>query len=113
MAKQEILTPSRDLEPEDLERLEKLASLLEQVPGVRSARAWTRVPTRARVYVELVSRNRQRCFDQEAGRRLVVHLDTRMQYTSPWAGGMTRDWHAKNGTWDRIQEIAKRVLLAF
>jgi hypothetical protein len=110
MRKESPLKPLRPLE--DMSKLETLAALLREVPGVLNAHAWVRVPVKSRVYVELKKRNRQRCWDLEAGRRLTIHNDASMEYTSPWAGAMTRNWHEENKTWERIRDATYCHLLA-
>jgi hypothetical protein len=84
------------------EVIQTLAAKIGEIPGVLVANPWTRVPIKQRVYVDLKKRNRQRCWDLGAGRRLIVHADGRMQWAGEWAGAMTRDWHSANRTWERI-----------
>ena len=92
------------------EVIRALATKISEVPGVLAADPWTRVPIKQRVYVDLKKRNRQRCWDLGAGRRLIVHANGRMQWAGEWAGAMTRDWHHANGTWSRIEQCVAQVL---
>lgn len=88
----------------DTQSLCALAAEISQLPGVLRAMPWTRVPIKQRIYVDLKKRNRQHHWDLGAGRRLIVHADGKMEWSGPWAGAMTRDWHKTNGTWDRIEQ---------
>lgn len=94
------------------ELIQTLAATIAQVPGVLAANAWTRVPIKQRVYVDLKKRNRQRCWDLGAGRRLIVHANGRMEWAGEWAGAMTRDWHSANETWARIERCVAELLSA-
>lgn len=96
--------------PVDFDAIHALAKVIAEIPGVLTARAWTRVPIKQRVYVDLKKRNRQRHWDLGSGRSLIVHANGRMEWCGEWAGAMTRDWHRANETWQRIERCVAESL---
>lgn len=96
-----------------VEEIKQLAVALDKVPGVLCARAWVRIEEQRRVYVVLKKRNRQRCWDLGAGRRLYVDRAGRIHKASAWAGAMTRDWHAENDTMGRLERVVAGFLQAY
>jgi hypothetical protein len=104
--------PSTSIEPGCVSEMDLcvLAKQISEIPGILSASAWTRVKTKERIYVELKKRNRQRCWDLGAGRRIIVHGSGRMEWLGDWAGAMTRDWHAENRTWHKVKETVKKAM---
>lgn len=84
------------------ESLKRLSEELKSVPGIFAANPWTRIVGQERVYVSLKKRNRQYGWSLGAGRSYIIHARGNLQAVGPWAGAMTREWHRKNETLNRI-----------
>jgi hypothetical protein len=92
--------------------LDTLAEQIAALPGVISANAWTRVPGRERVYVDLTKHNGGRAWNGGVGHRLIVHADGRVEFDGrfQWAGAATRKHHEAIGTVEAIEEIAAQLV---
>lgn len=89
-------------------KITNLAALAEKIaalPGVQSARAWTRVPGKERVYIDLVSYNGGKHWNGGRGNTIVVHIDGRIEVGDQWAGAKTYNRHREMGTLEKIEAI--------
>jgi hypothetical protein len=93
--------------------LQATVAQIRQTPGVIGANAWTRVPGKERIYVDLEKLNGGRNWNGGIGHRVVVDLndgsvklDT--QYGRTWAGGATRDFHTENDTLGKIAAVVRQ-----
>lgn len=92
--------------------LNTLAEQIAGLPGVLSANAWTRVPGRERVYVDLSKHNGGRAWNGGVGHRIIVHANGRVEFDGrcTWAGAATRKHHEEIGTVEAIKEIASQLV---
>jgi hypothetical protein len=92
--------------------LKALAERIAELDGVLSANAWTRVPGRERIYVDLTKHNGGRSWNGGVGHRLIVHADGRVEFDGrfQWAGAATRKHHEAIGTVEAIEEIAAQLV---
>jgi hypothetical protein len=92
--------------------LKALAERIAGLPGVLSANAWTRVPGRERIYVDLTKHNGGRAWNSGIGHRVLVHADGRVELDPrcQWAGAATRNRHDELGTIEAIEEIAAQLV---
>lgn len=90
--------------------LEAVAESIRRIPGILQANVWNHVPSKTRIYVELGKMNRQRSWNLGAGRRIIVHDTGKLEWSGAWAGAMTKNWHVRNETWDKIKTIVAEAL---
>lgn len=88
-----------------ISNLSALAAKIAELPGVQSARAWTRVPGRERIYVDLVKYNGGRYWNGGRGNTVVIHVDGRIEVGDSWAGAATYRRHKEMGTIEAIENI--------
>lgn len=86
--------------PIPVEMLEAVAAEMATVQGVQSARAWTKVAGKERVYVELTKHNGGKNWHGgKGGAFVLVAATNRMELdANGWAGAATRNWHSDNNT---------------
>jgi hypothetical protein len=94
-----------------VEMLEAVAAEIATVQGVTSARAWTKVPGKAAIYVELSKLNGGQNWHGGTGGTFVVRAaENKIALTSDgWAGARTRDWHAENETMTKVRTAIEAV----
>ena len=87
--------------------LATLATRIAELPGVQSAKVWTRIPGRERIYVDLTTHNGGRHWNGGVGHRVIVHADRRVELDPrcDWAGAATYRRHQELGTLEAIEEI--------
>jgi hypothetical protein len=91
--------------------LEKLSAEIATVEGVQSATAWTRVPGKERIYVELISLNGGRHWNGGRGAVLEVLADGTIREPRTFAGARTAKYHLhENGTIEKIRAIVQRTV---
>jgi len=98
-------TKQEDTTMEKITNLAALAAKIAELPGVQSARAWTRVPGKERIYIDLVSYNGGKHWNGGRGNTIVVHIDGRIEVGDQWAGATTYRRHQEMGTLDAIEAI--------
>jgi hypothetical protein len=88
--------------------LKKLSEEIAKVDGVQSASAWTRVPGKERVYVELISLNGGRRWNAGRGAILEVLADGTVREPRQWSGARTAQYHLENHTLEKIRAIVEQ-----
>ena len=76
-----------------------------EVVGVQSARAWTRVSGKERIYIDLTKRNGGAHWNGGRGATMVVHADGRLGDPTDWAGAATEQYHVDHKTVSQIAAI--------
>jgi hypothetical protein len=88
--------------------LEKVSEEIATVGGVQSAHAWTRVPGKERIYVELISLNGGRHWNAGRGAILEVLADGTIREPRTFAGARTATYHLhENRTIEKIRTIVE------
>jgi len=87
--------------------LAHLAARIEKIPGVQSARAWTRVPGKERIYIDLTKYNGGKYWNGGKGNTVIVHIDGRIEVGDNWAGAATYRRHQEMGTIEKIEAIVR------
>lgn len=80
---------------------------IASLKSVLRAKAWTKVPGKERIYVDLTKMNGGANWNQGIGHRVIVFADGSVrldEQNSKWAGARTRDWHHENKTLKKISD---------
>ena len=87
--------------------LATIAARIADLPGVQSARAWTRVPGKERIYIDLTKYNGGKYWNGGKGNTVIVHIDGRIEVGDNWAGAATYRRHQEMGTIEKIEAIVR------
>lgn len=82
-----------------------IAARIADLPGVQTVKAWTRIPGKERLYIDLTKYNGGRYWNGGKGNTIVVHIDGRIDVGDSWAGAATYRRHREMGTLEAIEAI--------